>query len=499
MAESVNTSPASELIPDVAGPVSNRAAGSSVVPEPALNFGPEGIARFIRLYASNPIFADTGEWMIEDNPYRRPVHQSAVGTLDFNRPLRKAEVFARSALAAHRMLLNIYETDLLFLPNEGFAAKKNDFARFYSNENKILGEIIRPTLEAHAFAFLEDEVSISREWSIDSLRSYLCSLIEAHERTGLDIVTAVLSSREPEKSAIDFLVQVASDFLTESSATARNVLGKYGAIQSELFRILIDDYGHGFHHKKHSTLFENTMASLGLSTQAHSYWQFYLGSSLALGNYYHYVSRNHSKFFRCLGAMAFAESMFAHTCRQVAEMLRRVFGARADTRYFDEHGDIDADHGRMAVDNIVVPAVRTCGDGVLDEVVRGLEEIRLLTAISDEDFIEQVNWSDALGEHKSAARPICKRIKRRDLDVPAESLAVRREEPLITDVNGEDRLFAVERGALSVYSGYDRSIRIDEGEGMVIPRHRLFGLATSSEECVYRAYSLEDYKTSSEC
>lgn len=494
MTESVTTSPASELMPEAPTPVQPEAAGQLAVAEPPPHFGPDEIAQFIRLYASNPIFANTSDWIIEDNPYRRPVNQSAVEGLDFNRPLKKCEVLGPNALAAQRMLLNIYETDLVFLPSENFASKKDDFDRFYSNENKILGEIIRPTLETHVFAFLDDELSNTGKWSVDELKSYLGSLIKVHEESGLDIVTAILSSGEPAKSAIDFLVQVASDFLTESSATARNVLGKFGTIQSELFRILIDDYGHGLHHEKHSTLFENTMASRGLSTQAHSYWQFYLGSSLALGNYYHYVARNHGKFFRCLGAMAFAESMFAHTCRQIAEMLREVFGTSVDTRYFDEHGDIDADHGRMAVDNIVVPAVRTCGDGILDEVVRGLEEIRLLTAISDEDFIAQINWSDAVEDCKSAARPICGRIKRGEPNLVAESIALRRSDPLITDVSGENRLWVVDSGALSVYSGYDRSVQVDEGEGMVIPRHRLVGLATKSEECVYRSYSLGDYK-----
>jgi hypothetical protein len=462
---------------------------------PAFHLSPDDTARLIRLYAANPVFANTERWVIEDNPYRRPVNQAAVEATDFSKALVKADAFTASALAAHRMLLNIYESDLLFLPDDGFAAKKDDFALFYSNENKLLGELIRPALEAHVFGFLEDEIAVNGDWSLDALKAYLSSLLEAHEQSELEIATAILTSADPVKNALAFLVQVASDFLSEASATARNALGKYGAIQSELFKIVIDDYGYGVHQSKHSTLFENTMASCGLSTQAHSYWQFYLGSSLAMGNYYHYVSRDHSKFFKCLGAMAFAETMFAHTCRRAAEMLRRVFGKSVDTHYFDEHGHIDAHHGRMAIENIIAPAVAKHGDGIIEQIVRGLEEIRLLTALSDADFTAQIAWADAMRDYKRLARALCEKVASGGLNSSRTTHVKRQNDPLITQVYDEDKLCVLEYGLLNMVGGHDRSIRIAAGEGIVIPRHRLNGIEAGSGECLYHIYDIGDYKT----
>ena len=468
---------------------------STQVANQGFQLSAEEIKNFIRLYADNPLFKKPEDWTIQDNPYRRPIDPDGVKSLDFTEALAREQVLSKSALAAHRMLLNIFESDLIFLPDGDFAAKKNDFAAFYSNQNKLLGELIRPTLETHVFGFLEKEITVTGKWTVDDLSLYLRSLIEAHEQSQLEIVTAILSSREPEKNAISFLIQVASDFLTEASATARNVLGKYGTIQSELFKIAIDDYGYGVHQAKHSTLFENTLTSCGLSTHAHTYWQFYLSSSLALGNYYHYVSRDHSKFFRCLGAIAYAEAMFAHTCKQVAAMLRTIFGDRVDTHYFDEHGHIDAHHGRMAFDNLVTPAIAKYGDGVIEQIVRGLEEIRCLTAIGDEDFTAQMAWSDEAENYKSLAQPIYRRIVGGEISCLEATSAGRRDDLAIMRVNDEDKLLVVEAGQMGFVTDHDRLIRIDAGEGIVIPRNRMHGAKASSGECVYHIFDIGDYKS----
>jgi hypothetical protein len=120
--------------------------------------------------------------LIRDNPYRRPVDCETVQQLDFGAPLNRAEVLGASALAAHRMLLNIYETDLIFLPAGDFASKRNDFVSYYSNDNKLLGELIRPTLEAHVFGFLEDEIDVTGKWTVEALKSYLQSILDQHEK-----------------------------------------------------------------------------------------------------------------------------------------------------------------------------------------------------------------------------------------------------------------------------------------------------------------------------
>lgn len=456
---------------------------------------PDEIKRLIELYAARPLFDNTPEWIIRDNPYRRPVNWNAVRQLDFSTPLTKAEIFGANALAAHRMLLNIYETDLIFLPESNFAAKRNDFASYYSNDNKLLGELIRPTLEAHVFNFLKDEINVTGRWSVEALKSYLQSIIAKHEQSELEICNAILDSANPERACRGLLIQVAGDFLSEASASSRNILGKYGEIQSELFKIVIDDYGYGVHPAKHSTLFENTLSTCGLMSDVHAYWQFYLSSSLALNNYYHYVSRDHSKYFQAIGAITVAEAMFSHTCRQISKLLRTVFGKTVDTYYFDEHFHIDAHHGRMAFDYVVAPAIAKHGDAVIPDIVRGLEELQLITAIADDDFKAQMAFSDAVDSLKAPAQQIHQQILAGKLRKSKTTQIENREQSVVTQVFDQDKLYVVESGALDLVLGPDQSVRIDAGEAMIVTRQCLHGTAVVSEECRYHIYDLGNYQS----
>ncbi|MET0646551.1 MAG: hypothetical protein ABW208_08005, partial [Pyrinomonadaceae bacterium] len=249
MKEFLPTSSAAGLAAELPAAVADVAAPDLVpdgaaTPEPGPPLTPEDVRRYMRLYAANPLFGYLKDWVITDNPYRRPVDQQTVPRHDFSRPLKREESLNASALSAQRMLFNVYETDLVFLPEKDFAAKRGDFASFYSNENKLLGELIRPTLETHLFSFLDKEIDVSGKWSGDAVKSYLQSVVESHERSELASLQLILSSPDPERAAAALMIQVAGDFLTESSSSARNLLGKFGTVQSELFKIAIDDYGY---------------------------------------------------------------------------------------------------------------------------------------------------------------------------------------------------------------------------------------------------------------
>jgi hypothetical protein len=442
------------------------------------------IKPLIELYAARPIFENSSEWIIRDNPYRRPVDLKTVQQLDFSTSLRRAEILGTNALAAHRMLLNIYETDLIFLPASNFAAKRADFSSYYSNDNKLLGELIRPTLEAHVFSFLDDEIDVTGKWTVDALKSYMQSILEQHEKSELEICKRIVASANPQRAARALLIQVAGDFLSEASASSRNILGKYGDIQSELFKIVIDDYGYGVHPAKHSTLFENTLATCELIADVHAYWHFYLSSSLAINNYYHYVSRDHSKYFRAIGAIAMAEAMFSHSCREISRMLRKVFGKPVDTYYFDEHYHIDAHHGRMAFDFVVAPAIARHGDGIIRDIVRGMEELQLLTAISDEDLIAQIEFADTIDELKTRAQGV---------EIAGLEGACHLEnsgQSLVTKVSDQDKLYLVDSGSLEIVIGDDQTVRLESGQSLIVPRQRLHGTAVISEECRYQTYDL---------
>lgn len=445
-------------------------------------------------YASHPLYRDNPEWENDDNPYRRQLRPQVLPHLDFDRTPGRDRILEYSSLAAQRILTTIYESDLVFLPRSGLRDKWADYKEFYSPGDRALGEMIRPALERFAFGFLDEEVEISGDWTGESFASYVESL-DAHgagEASASE--KAVLSSSDPERAARMWLIQFAPDFLSEASPMIRNVLGHYGAPQSEWFKIIIDEYGYGVHDTKHSRLFEQTLESAGLSSEIHRYWQYYLVSSLMMNNYFHYLGKNHELFFRYLGALYYTEATLVDFCRRSTSMLQDVFGDRIDTQYFTEHVHIDQHHGRMAMEKLIQPIIEAHGDVVIPEIVRGIEEYRTLQTIADEDFAAQIEWMDKGPEYKDLHTPVWDAISSGRVTAPVADIVEPHGELSNTHSHEGDELCHIVSGTMKFVSGFDSHQILEAGQGTVIRRNRLHGAIIESEECIYQIHSVEDYQ-----
>ena len=444
-------------------------------------------------FASNPLYLDSEEWENVDNPYRRQLRPQVLRYLDFSRRLPREEILDYTALAANRLLATIYEADLMFLPKRHMgAAEWADFKRFYSSTNRARGEMIRPYLEQHVFGFL-DEIEVSGEWTKKSLAAFLGTLENQPSEPSAS-EQAIRQSSNPERAARNWLIQFAPDFLSEASPMIRNVLGHYGPVQSEWFKIIIDEYGYGVHDTKHSTLFENTMTSVGLSTDLHRYWQYYLTSSLMMSNYFHYLGKNHELFFRYLGALYFTETTLVDFCDRTARLLVEIFGAKADVRYFTEHVHIDTHHGRMALEKLIMPIVDRCGESVIPEIVRGFKEFQVISQIADDDFAAQVSWMDNGPDNKQLHQPVWEKIETGAVKAPVAHLVEPRGELSNTHQHDGDELCHIVSGTMKFVSGYDSYQILEAGQGTVIWKNRLHGAIIESQKCVYEIHSVRDYR-----
>jgi quercetin dioxygenase-like cupin family protein len=445
-------------------------------------------------YGKCDLFKDTEEWLGEDNPYKRTLRPHVFKYLDFSNPLQRSELLTYNSLTANRTLLTVYESDFVFLPKQNFADKRSDFEKFYDPQQQVLSSVIRPSLENYIFSFLENEISITGNWNLASLEEYFSEFINAVINTQSNMVMdTLLNSRNPEHAAKNFLIQLAGDFLVESSAMSRNIMGFYGPLQSELFKIVIDEYGYGVHQSKHSRLFEETLESVGMHSSLHAYWQFYLTSSLMLNNYYNYICKNHANFFRYIGAIFFAETAFISSCKHYGETLAKIFGSSIDIRYFTEHVHIDKHHSRMVLDKLVRPAIEMYGAQIIPDIVRGFEEAKLLSEIADQDFMAQVRWCDEGAKYKELAVPVFEQIRSGAINPKMQQFIEPRGELSVTHVHDGDELCYIESGILKFVTGDDRYTVLHAGEGTVIHHNRLHGAIIESDECVYNIYSIGDY------
>jgi hypothetical protein len=456
----------------------------------------EAFAASLQRYAGDPLFSDNLDPVLPNHPYRRPVRPQDLSELDFDTPMTRQQALDSASLAANRILLNVYEADMVFLPRTVQDGWFEEFQRFYDVETAVHREIVRSKLERYLFSFLEDEIDVSGTWTPEQLEAWLVAQVASADAEPSPVFDAVLRSRDPEHAAQTLMIQFAGDFLSEASAMARNVLGNYGPAQSELFKIVIDEYGYGLHETKHSTLFEVLMESIGLASDPHAYWQFYLTSSNMLNNYFHYVSKNHARFFRYLGAVFYTESTLPVYCRLTSQMLKEVYGSRVATRYFDEHVHIDQHHGRMALDKLVLPIVRQYGATVIPEIVRGVSEFRLLTSIADQDVIDQIAWSDGEHHYKQLHDTVYQAVREGRANPTPRHIALseKDDEATVTHVHDWDEVLHVHSGTMRFTTGNDRGVLLHAGEGTVIIRNRLHGAVIESPECSFEVYQFDgDY------
>lgn len=435
-------------------------------------------------YANSPFFAQPKSFFSQ-SPYYRPIRPQDIDICLLGQPLDHAGLSHPNHLMAQRLLLNVYEQDMVFLPNDAKGFNLKDFTGFYDPEFVAQGRYTRPALERFVFNWLSNEVHINGAWDLDAFLCYTGEILNEMANEESTLLRELTSAKDPENAAKFFLVQCAGDFLAEASAMGRNVLGNFGPHTSELFKIFIDEYGYGVHSKKHSTIFEEMMKQAGLSADIHYYWQFYTASSISLINYFHYVSANHGLFFRYIGALYYTEASLAFTTKGQSRAIKEVFKGTVSTQYFDEHSHIDTFHGKMALEKLIIPLVKQYGKQILPEILRGFEEFRMLQKEADTDFYAHLHWHDELEELKKQGTILKQNLK------PDMFFVEKKGELSVTHTHPVDELFFVEEGEVELVTSPSKSVVLSQGEGVVIREGMIHGSIVLSPTCKYSVTALK--------
>ncbi|WP_277962384.1 iron-containing redox enzyme family protein [Pseudomonas sp. RIT-To-2] len=437
----------------------------------------------LQRFSDAPAFAQPRSFYTA-TPYQRPLRPQDVTENLLRTQLTSADLATPEHLLAQRLLLNIYEQDLVFLPKPPAKLDMKAFKGFYEPSHMALGKQVRPRLEQCTYGWLKEEVHINGAWCEESFIAHTDKVLDDVAKAPSRLHQVLTGSHDPRRAARFFLVQCAGDFLSEASAMARNVLGNAGAHTSELFKILIDEYGYGIDKKKHSSIFEALLDQAGLSSQVHHYWQFYTASSLSLTNYFHYISANHGEFFRYVGAMYYTEASLALTTGHQSRAIRDIFGDEVSTEYFDEHQHIDVHHGRMALQRLIIPMIRQYGKQVIPDIIRGFEEFRLLQDQADEELYAHIKWHDELDAHRARAAML-------HGSKPADaSFTEAQGEVSVLHTHAGNELFWVEEGELDFVVTPQLSVKLGAGEGIIIPKGMLHGTQVTSPSCTYTVTAL---------
>jgi len=204
------------------------------------------LARDAILYFANSRLHYDNEHRYEQAFYGRRIRPHILKFLDYSSSPSGDAITSYAAFSANRLLASMYEGDFLLLPTEAAAFVARDFDEFYDPNRRIAAAIAIPYLERYLFNFLAQEIKLSGQWTPGKVQGYfLHYAAEVRKQQCLPSARAIAESSDPPGAARDWLIQLAPDFLLESSPMARYASGSYGAVGSSLFKIIIDELGYG--------------------------------------------------------------------------------------------------------------------------------------------------------------------------------------------------------------------------------------------------------------
>jgi hypothetical protein len=288
----------------------------------------------------------------------------------------------RSRYAKHQALLRSYQGRYILLPDTAPGGSIVDsLMRRYDPRAIHALDALRADLEDELVHPILQTAATSMT-GVDA-RSYVDALLPEIRTAPPSAFLAYLdTSPHRDHHYRNFLIQSSADLLAEASASALGVIGEFGAPQSALFRILIDEFGYGDHGKKHSQLYRTTMSGFGLNTEYNAYWPLWDTPALAVHNTIHCLFQSPRHFFKQVGFLLFAETAYQHSTGEHFQYLKKHHPT-VDGTYFGEHAHIDIHHTRMVVDEVVAPLVDKFGPEVGHEILTGAEATRAVFAASD--------------------------------------------------------------------------------------------------------------------
>lgn len=427
------------------------------------------VKSLINEYSAIRIFrdAEAEELVIESNPYRRPLRANDNRFIDFGGRLGRELLPTNSSLAANRMLLNIYESELLHVPPAGSHDLWADFGLFYAPVTRLIGETIRPALENHVFGFLDAECAHVASWGRHELQAAISATFAASPTRAL--CSTILSMKSKQRQARFYLLQRSVGFLFGNRETrAAHPVARHWKVVG-----LVEQ------PRRPMALSPRALWAAGLKPEPHAYWQFYLPTWLTLNNYAHCLARDPTKLFRYIGFVCFAEVDAAASCEAEHALFRELFGPEASTEAPAFRS------ARVAWEELVAPVLANYGDEHATEVARGFEEARVVTELAKADFVLQATWFDELPRFREHATRLYAQILSGEMPAPIETFVEPLGERSTTHVHDDDRLLVIERGSMDFWPAFGDPIRFDPGDVLLVPRHHLHGSVVRTEECVY--------------
>lgn len=435
----------------------------------------------IRQFASHHAFrsAVVEELELDDDFYRRPLRPEDLEFLKFQRPISAQTVSRLPSLASNRLLLTINDLDIARLPRRADPAEQLRFEQFYEARNQDLGKRLRPFLESYAFSYLGHEGRDGE--TVPQLGDRLAQLVEDERDFWRGIFELLLRNGYLEEGLRFILIQRWCLAPTRRTALERARAAGYfaGVEQGDLPSLAGGVLG--------DAAIEHAAGMLGVARQAHSYWQFYLPTSLAKANLLAALAARPDRAYALLGAGYGGEAewlAFGLALRQACPHLA---------------GPLAEGEAQRALDDLAVRWRRTAhavaerqGPYGLARAGQGLGAVVKLAERARWDLGEQLAWLSAIPQYCRWAQAIEQRIQAECPNIDRETFVEPREMCSTTHVHNDHRLVVIEQGDMVFWGNLGMALSLTVGDKVLIPDGRLHGSTVVSDECTYHQPIIPD-------
>lgn len=417
------------------------------------------------------------ELVLDDEFHRRALRPEDLSFIDFSRPVETATVTRLGFLAAQRTLLSIHELKVAGLPVDGSAESFARVAEFYEDEQQLRGQRIAPFLESFAFDFLERS-ALAETRSRQGLSELLLSVLRDEAAFWRRALSLFESSGYLEEGLRFALIQTWC-----LSASKRAALSQ--AHGARFFEPLgAEAMPHGIGRSELDGLVREVALRCGLERKQHSYWQFYLSTSLASANLLHAYARRPDRALSLYGAAFVAEAEWSALGCLVGGAAVRLDMTRAmgslDALVDPSEAKFVARFQRML--DVVE---HKWGERGLRAVASGLTSAAELGRAARRNLGEQLRWLCSIDKHRAFAERLERRIQAERPNIDRETFVEPREMCSTMHVHDDHRLVSIESGNMVFWGNVGMLLRLAPGERVLVPQGRLHGSSIESPECTY--------------
>jgi hypothetical protein len=228
---------------------------------------------------------------------------------------------------------------------------------------------------------------------------WLARLVPEEERCSTDAPAALRAWAERDRrpaSGSDWFAEhagieayrrlleiVSVNGLVEASQLSRVLGGPQHPVQSTLFRILMEEYGAGRPHKKHSHFFARMLEEQGLAAQPEAYLDSAPWQVLSAINQSFYLTENRRHYLRFCGAFTYTELSTPVGFRGYAAAAQRLGLSDGHGDYWALHIREDERHGAWMVDEVALPLLAQFPERA-GEVLFGYAQQRVVERMAGE-------------------------------------------------------------------------------------------------------------------